>query len=287
MKVACSVRGGGKVGDNIKVLPIVRSIYLLPAMAAGWYTFHSKKYPFMTANIDAICRLPDGRLCVFEAKTTTYWNKDAWKEEKIPRHYIGQCRQYPTVLDDPRIIGTYIACLYGNTPSDFRCKFIERDEYAEKSLIDREAEFWYENVLKGIPPEKDGDPEKEIDFMQRLYGKSDPTLKPIEYDASFVELADEYMDVSAILSKFEQDKKPYEERKTAITAAFVDLLGKSVLGLLPISSDEKYDIAYKPKASRTVQYDRLKLLYPEIYKECVFENPESSRTFSMKRTAIR
>ena len=43
--------------------------------------FSKKGMPYMTANIDAITQLPGGDIYVFEAKTTTFFNKTAWKAE--------------------------------------------------------------------------------------------------------------------------------------------------------------------------------------------------------------
>ena len=74
--------------------------------------FRSRKYPHQTANIDGIVISPDGRIFVFEAKTTVAENWDAWKDGKIPRSYVPQTRQYPAVLDDDRVQGTYIGCLF-------------------------------------------------------------------------------------------------------------------------------------------------------------------------------
>lgn len=83
--------------------------------------FRKKSMPYITANIDAIVEMPDGRIFVFEAKTTTFFNKSAWENNKIPVQYLPQGRQYLSVLDDPKIAGTYIGCIYGNTVNEFVC----------------------------------------------------------------------------------------------------------------------------------------------------------------------
>ena len=41
MKVACTVWGGGKAGDNFKDLPIVKSVYSeRKHTSQGWHTFY-------------------------------------------------------------------------------------------------------------------------------------------------------------------------------------------------------------------------------------------------------
>ena len=75
--------------------------------------FRSKKNGCSLADMDAVLRFPGtNSIYVFEAKTTIAENFDAWANDKVPQHYIPQTRHYAATLDDPRIKGVYIGCLF-------------------------------------------------------------------------------------------------------------------------------------------------------------------------------
>ena len=127
--------------------------------------FRSKKYPHCSANIDAIVRFPGNRLYVFEAKTTIGENYDAWAGDKIPATYIQQTRQYPAVLDDDRILGTYIGCLFtvdyslngyylGSSANvgQFVSRFVDRDKTLEDNQLAEEETFFNTYVAENVEP---------------------------------------------------------------------------------------------------------------------------------------
>ena len=114
--------------------------------------FRSKEFPCVTANIDAIVEL-NNELFVFEAKTTKEQNFAAWVNNKVPPQYVPQMRQYPAVLNDERIKGTFIGAilthdyeagdLYMGSSydlSEFKRRFMPRDAEAEHDQLEAEAD---------------------------------------------------------------------------------------------------------------------------------------------------
>lgn len=60
----------------------------------------SEEHPFMLANLDGICEVPDVGTCIFEAKTASAYNAGEW-EDTIPDEYALQLAHYLAVLDMP------------------------------------------------------------------------------------------------------------------------------------------------------------------------------------------
>ena len=69
----------------------------------------SEEHPFMLANLDGICEVPDYGTCIFEAKTASAYKAGEW-EDTIPDEYMCQIQHYMAVTG---YTGTYIAVLIG------------------------------------------------------------------------------------------------------------------------------------------------------------------------------
>lgn len=244
--------------------------------------FAKKGMSYVTANIDKILILPDERIVVFEAKTTTNFNRDAWKDEKVPAQYVPQCRQYMAVLDDERIVGTYIGCIYGNMPSDFVCAFIERDMDKETEQLEMEKEFWEENVLAGIEPEPSGNPEEDIKMFRKITGYADNSAETVQFSSDRTELIKEYISLDEERKALEKKSKAIKEAQQQLSLDLIKDLGIATKGELHTGDDSYYEVSYTPRSSTTVDKEKLKLVYPEAFDDVVSVNPEASRVFSMK-----
>ncbi len=243
--------------------------------------FVKKGYPFITANIDAIVRMPNGDLKIFEAKTTTNWNKDAWKDNAVPPQYIPQVTQYMSVLNDPRITGTYIGCIYGNTLNDFNCKEIERDLAREASQTEIVKDFWETYIEAGELPPQSGNGETDIEDLREYVpltkvrnvpGMDPDLLQDIE---RFLELDQERADAEAAAraKKAEVD---------AVKAHIIDEMGGLDCGGVKIDSDRAYMVTWKSSDKHEFDKKALKKAYPEIYDEFETVVPDASRRFTVK-----
>lgn len=253
--------------------------------------FAKRGAEFMTANIDAIVKLPSGDIYVFEAKTTTFFNKDAWDGGKVPRHYIPQCLQYPNVLDDPRVRGTYIGCIYGNTPNDFFCSRVELDMTELQAQTDRERKFWETHIVGNVVPPKSGDPAQDLETL-KIFGfgpanKNNDPVKFSSFDTSVLERARTWLDLNEKLSTAKKMVENLEEARNAASISLIERLGESVTGTLPLDDENYLEISYAPRARTSVDNERLRLSYPEAYEACVTTNPESFRVFAVKEKRVR
>lgn len=253
--------------------------------------FAKKGAEFMTANIDAIVELPSGDLYVFEAKTTTFYNRDAWDNNKVPRHYIPQCYQYPTVLDDERIKGTYIGCVFGNTPNDFACSRINLDADAIAAQIEEERKFWTDHVLAGNAPAFSGNPEQDIETLRKFeIGHAKTDSEPLKFNASDADIREnihQWMSANEDLKEKQGQAAAIKEKRDAISVNLIRLLGDHTSATMPRDDDFFFEVSYAPRSRTVTDMEQLRLAYPDAFEACVHTNPESSRVFSIKEKRIK
>lgn len=243
--------------------------------------YRHPKYPFMQANIDRVVTLPDGRRAILECKTTTFFNKDAWFFGP-PRYYEMQCRHYMAVCN---IDVVYIACLFGNTPADFVCHRIERDFDLEADMIAEEKDFWENNVLARIEPDYSGDGEMDIEVLRKYGGRANVFLPPINLEPEYFIQAQKYLAVLEERKRQETILEGLKEKEKSLQVPFWEALGTATKGVIPIPEEEDsyYEVSASPRSRVKTNLDRLKLVYPEAYEDCVSVNEESSRVFSLKK----
>lgn len=253
--------------------------------------FAHKDYPFLTANIDQIVQFPDGRYFVFEAKTTTFWNKDKWENGQVPRCYIPQCRKYPLVLNDDRICGTFIGCIFGNTPSDFYCSFIDRDKEKEQEQMETEVEFWTTYVLGCEEPPSSQVPDLDLNMAKLKAGKAEPDVPPIQFPVEeFGSILSSYNSLQADLTAANKRVDVIQSNMKILSAKLIEALGSATEGRCPCPEDlapvpgfeYEFVVSNKPRSRKEVNWDKLQMVFPQAYAECVVHNPEAFRVFSMK-----
>ena len=250
--------------------------------------FSKKGMPYMTANIDAITQLPGGEIYVFEAKTTTFFNKDAWAGGSVPIQYVPQCRQYPAVLDDPRVKGTYIGCIYGNTPDDFKCSYVEFNKDAVEMQIEEIRDFWENNIVAGCKPELSGYPDRDVETMRMFeFGEADTEAEPIELDEGFRTDVEHWLEYDRQYKEQKGKADALKAQRDACAVPLIAELGDVTHAILP-ADDEKYiDVSYTPRSRTSVDTERMRLAYPDAYADCVTVNNESSRVFAIKTKRVR
>ena len=283
------------------------------------WMFASKKHPCCLANIDQIVRFSDGRLFVFEAKTTVADNWQAWSGEKIPAQYVPQTRQYPAVLDDERICGTYIGCIFTNDTviggkyvcSDydeqkFVCRFVERDKDSEEELLATE-ETWFQDYiecneeppLSGKPSDPAHPDAGELQVIRKFSGPADPSLavdiwEADEYSAEI----QQFLQAKEDMSKLQKSLKALDEVAKAASVPMIARLGTTVEANVDNGDGTYFEIKNAPRQKTTVDRESLSVLIdalqPYIPTEmidklrgCVKTEPESFRVFSIKRKPMR
>lgn len=219
-------------------------------------TITHKKYDFMLGNID---RKVVGESAVLEVKTASAWCQQQWGEigtDDVPLYYLTQGVHYMAVLD---VDVCYFAVLIGG--NEFRWYEVHRDADIEKSLIEKEAEFW-RLVLSNSPP----DPRSFPDVCT-LYPK-DSGSGIVATDSIFEKLG-----------QYEKLRQEIEQKKTAqemVKMAICEFMGNA--GRLTDRAGSKLAtwISHTRSTPSTIL---LKERYPEIYDELSEECAVTVRPF--------
>ena len=276
--------------------------------------FASKTHPCCSANIDQIVRFSDGRLFVFEAKTTIANNWLAWSENQIPAHYVPQTRQYPAVLDDERICGTYIGCIFTSDKvvsgtyigaefdeRKFVCRFVARDPEAEEQQLEAEETWFSDYVQMNMEPPMTGKPYDarhpragELQVLQSITGPADPNL-PVEHWGirefesdilHFLETKEQMSELQAKLNKLDEVAK-------SCSLPMIARLGERVEANVDFSDGRYYEIKNAPRPKTTVDMEKLLMLFnvlkpylpQELEKQlrsCVEQKTEAYRVFTIR-----
>ena len=219
----------------------------------------SEEHPFMLANLDGICEVPDVGPCIFEAKTASAYKVGEW-EDTIPDEYALQLAHYMAVTG---YAGAYIAVLIGG--NTFKWKFIERDEELISMLIQLETDFW-NHVQDGTPPPLDGS-DASAKFLAERFPNSRPKSHII-----LPETADE------LLAQYDEACEELEavtERKQKAENLLKEMIGENEVG----TAGDRI-ITWKSVSQERLDSKTLRAEHPVLYKKYV--NQTSYRRFSVK-----
>lgn len=216
--------------------------------------------PWLSTNLDRVVITPEGR-CPLEIKTVRDVAKKSWDGD-FPSWY--KCQ----IMGQMAITGWHTCYvyvhIYGSFGIDFEIMQFHFDEDYWKESYKKLEHFWFENVLKRIPPE----PTSESN-IKHLYPKaeegsvitlSDPVEKAIE----------ELEEVKAEILRANKQKKDLE------------VLIKKEIGEAETMMNDKYVVTYKNSKGRsTFNKKSFGLDHPELLKEYT-SNGNSYRTLKIK-----
>lgn len=229
--------------------------------------FRHKTIPYLTANVDGVIVLPDGRMMVLECKTTTNFNKDAWAGGKIPPQYVPQINQYMCVLDEPSICGTYIACIYGNTPDAFVAQFLARDCADEDAQNEVVAEFWNSYVIPNVEPPMSSKTIGE-DFHTYKKQPTDESLPHMVFDDVSAAMIEKCLSLKEQRKEYEKMAEAIKAQEDEIAVDFGILLGNTSIGYFDLGDGYMYEVKQAKASHRSsVNKEKLTLLYPDIAQE--------------------
>lgn len=269
--------------------------------------FRSKEFPCVTANIDAIVEL-NNELFVFEAKTTKEQNFAAWINNKVPPHYLPQMRQYPAVLNDDRIKGTYIGAILthdyetggmymGSTfdLSGFKRRFMPRDTEAEHDQLEVEADWWETHVENNNPPPHVGEMEDELQVLNNMASQKvgAPTVTR-DLPSDLADKVSKWLELSEQSSKLDKQKKALDDQRKALSLPLIEALGPDMdVGIITIG-DDTYEVKNSPRKGTEYKRDVMELLIdtldglsPDLankFRDCIVDIPCKTRTFSIKKS---
>lgn len=214
-------------------------------------TLQSEEFPWMLANIDGFTLSKDRRNVtgILEIKTTSAFNEEPWSEGPLPFYYLCQVNWYCGICG----LDTFcITCLVGGQKL-----YAYNDMPASAELFKREtiaaADFWQNNVLKGIEPKaSEGDLE---DLQKDEHDPSEPVV--VLTDEESANVIQGYVDLRAKISELEKVKK-------ALAAQLYAYLGKACEAVI---GDHGLTLTFTNR--RNTDLKKLEHDYPEAYRACV------------------
>ena len=219
----------------------------------------SEEHPFMLANLDGICEVPDVGTCIFEAKTASAFKVGEW-EDTIPDEYQLQVQHYMAVTGYK---GAYIAVLIGG--NTFRWKFVERDEELITMLVELETAFW-NHVQDVTPPPLDGS-EVSANFLSERFPNSVPK--------SQITLPDTAVDLLAQYDEACEELEAVTERKQKAENLLKQMMGDNEVG----TAGDRV-ITWKSVSQERLDSKTLKAEHPALCKK--YTNKTSYRRFTIK-----
>ena len=219
----------------------------------------SEEHPFMLANLDGVCEVPDVGTCIFEAKTVSAYKAGEW-EDTIPDEYTLQLQHYMAVTGYQ---GAYIAVLIGG--NTFHWKFIERDEELISMLIELETAFW-NHVQDCTPPPLDGS-EASANFLSERFPNSVPK--------SQIELPDTAAELLAQYDEACEELEAVTERKQKAENLLKQMMGDNEIG-----TAGGRVITWKSVFQERLDSKTLKAEHPALCKK--YTNKTSYRRFTVK-----
>lgn len=254
-------------------------------------------YPNCTGNFDGIMRKNGtADYYLFEAKTANAENHLLWAGNRIPANYLTQTTHYCGVIGDPRLKGAFIACFFfvnqfeedavtgdkvywfGGAPNDKTYREIQRDEEAERKVLEEAQDFWDSFIELGEEP-------------SYSYSSAEQTLvdkirnaAPLKNDTIIIDLADAAnKDLIEVLNAYyEADKKVKAATAEANAATKIrDAYAPEIIKALGDHTDAKFVggkaqvfASYKSSQSRrSCDYGKLEAFSPEAYAICVSKKP--------------
>lgn len=218
----------------------------------------SNAYPFMQANLNGVCNVPEYGECIFEAKTASAFKTAEW-ENSIPDEYMLQIQHYMAVTGYK---AAYIAVLIGG--NTFRCKLIERDDELISMIVELEKKFW-DCVQNDTPIAVDGS-EASAKFLAERFSKC--RKEQIELPENAVEIIERYNSACGQIAKF-------TEQKTLAENQLKELLGEYETGIAGTNI-----VSWKEVSAERLDSKTLKAEHPALYKK--YANTAAYRRFSVK-----
>ncbi len=219
----------------------------------------SEEHPFMLANLDGICEVPEVGTCIFEAKTASAYKAGEW-EDTIPDEYALQLAHYMAVTG---YAGAYIAVLIGG--NSFKWRFVERDEELISMLIELESSFWT-HVQDCTPPPLDGS-NASAKFLAERFPSSTPK--------SHIILPNSAADLLAQYDEACEQLEVVTEQKQRAENLLKEMMGENEVG----TSGDRI-VTWKSVSQERLDSKTLKAEHPTLCKK--YTSQTSYRRFTIR-----
>lgn len=251
--------------------------HLLEPIAAHWYQkktgnivtddtflYQHADHPYALANFDRrIARASDGEAGILECKSCTYHKAEEWADEGYPEHYEMQLRFYLSVADVS--FGAFSA-IWGNNPDhDMAMPEIQRDQAKEDIIFER-LDQWIWSLKNDKPPKlNEAAPKVALEYLARVYQKSDPVLPTIELPAKHESALRVIAAEQAAIAERNRLNRESENRIAAHSVNIIALMKAHEHGVLE-TTDDHFLIEYVTRTSRRTDTALLKSSHPSVYE---------------------
>lgn len=202
------------------------------------------EHEFMSANVD---RVVIGEKAILECKTANQYKESEWKDGNVSASYMAQCYHYLAVTGLEK---AYIAVLIGG--QKFVWTEIERDEGIINEIIESEKDFWFNHVMKQVPPETD-DSEATSDALNKLWNVTNENILTIdeEQNARFKAM----IAIDKQIKELQKEKRGHQNK-------LKELLGENEQG-----QTYNFKATWKTQRRTSLDTKRLKAERPELYEQ--------------------
>lgn len=213
----------------------------------------SKQYDFIGCQLDGVA--VDNNDQIFEFKTASEYKNEEWEADKAPIEYILQCQHNMYVANAKECI---LAVLIGGNRLVIK-KVVRDDDLIEK-IVQKEVDFWLNNVQADIPPIAISN-----DNMEDYYPES---------NGQEIELTE---DNERIIAQIAETKATISELKKSVDEW--ENIIKQVMGENEVAKGNNYTCTWKRFTSVRIDTDKLKDdgLYDKYCKE------SNTARFNIKR----
>lgn len=179
---------------------------------------------------------------VYEGKTTSAYNKDEWKDGRVPLYYQVQVQHYLYV--NQATWGS-LAVLVGG--QEFVWQDVERNDRFLEAYLKKADEFW-ERVQSNDPPPMEGH-EAERRAITSIY--------PSHEDGKTIELPGDAEDWRARMEEARIAEKDAEKEKKKYDTMIRGAMGDAMFGRLPDGSGFKLAVEHKKEHTRKASSSRV------------------------------
>ena len=240
-------------------------------------------YPWMKADMDGFCRLPNGEIAIVECKThstmkqvASKWHSGVYgvdgtlgRPEYLIQaaHDMAVCNLNTTIF----IAGS------SNNPNDVTIVTVKRDLELERDLINVEGKVWTD-MLNFKLPQSDSFNDAAYDAFVKGFRRVEleDDQPPVEIDATHLDIINKIDELNVISKNLDEQKKANDAKINALKVQLIQEIGGVERA---ICGDKK--ITYTTSTRTSVDSKKLQLNFPEVYEQ-VKKTTESKPTLKIK-----
>ena len=182
-------------------------------------TLYHPKYDWLTIHIDRDVVGEDRgvELKNVGARAARHWGEQG--SDEIPDYYLPQPMSYMLVKDYP--VWT-VAGYFGG--DDLRLYELQRDREWDEIIISKTHDFWFKNVMEGVPPPVDVEGPRALEILRRVFPGT---------DGSTVEGSADLEHWRFVCEEAAKKAKMYEELSESAKAHLLYALGEGAILTFP------------------------------------------------------